>query len=41
MRLNDVPVTDVKAMAKLSDLAAEGAIKLSVGKKQHVLIRPV
>jgi tyrosyl-tRNA synthetase len=41
LRLNDVPVTDVKATARLSDLAAEGAIKLSVGKKLHVLIKPV
>ena len=41
LRLNDVPVSDVKAIAKLSDVAAEGAIKISVGKKQHVLIKPV
>ncbi len=41
LRLNDAPVTDVKATARLSDVAAEGAIKLSVGRKQHVLIKPV
>jgi len=41
LRMNDVPVSDVKAVARLSDVAAEGAIKLSVGKKQHVLIKPV
>jgi tyrosyl-tRNA synthetase len=41
LRMNDVPVTDVKATAKLSDVASEGAIKLSVGKKQHILIKSV
>jgi tyrosyl-tRNA synthetase len=40
LRVNDVPTSDVKAVAKTADLTAEGAIKLSVGKKQHVLIRP-
>ncbi|HEY4264931.1 MAG TPA: tyrosine--tRNA ligase [Micropepsaceae bacterium] len=41
LRLNDVPVTDVKAMAGLGDLAPDGVIKLSVGKKNHMLIKPV
>jgi tyrosyl-tRNA synthetase len=41
LRLNDVPVTEVKAMAGLGDLTGEGVIKLSVGKKNHMLIRPV
>ena len=41
LRLNDVSVSDVKAMAGLSDLTAEGVIKLSVGKKTHMLIKPV
>ena len=41
LRLNDVPVTDVKAMTGLNDLTGEGVIKLSVGKKSHMLIKPV
>jgi tyrosyl-tRNA synthetase len=41
LRINDVAVSDVRATASLDDLNAEGAIKLSVGKKQHILIKPV
>ena len=41
LRLNDVPVTDVKALAGLDNLNKEGVIKLSVGKKNHMLIKPV
>lgn len=41
LRLNDAVVTDVKASVSLSDLTADGAIKLSVGKKKHALVKPV
>jgi tyrosyl-tRNA synthetase len=41
LRLNDVPVADVKATASLSDLTPEGVFKLSVGRKQHILVKPV
>ncbi|HEY2446128.1 MAG TPA: tyrosine--tRNA ligase [Rhizomicrobium sp.] len=41
LRLNDVTVTDVKAMADLSDLSPEGVIKLSIGRKKHALVKPV
>ena len=41
LRMNDAPVGDVRAMASLADLNAEGVIKLSVGKKQHILVKPV
>lgn len=41
IRLNDAQVTDERAMVTLSDVNAEGVIKLSLGKKRHVLIRPV
>jgi tyrosyl-tRNA synthetase len=41
LRVNDAPVGDVRATASLEDLNAEGVIKLSVGKKQHILIKPV
>lgn len=37
-RLNDAPVND-SAKAGLSDLTAQGCIKLSAGKKKHVLVK--
>jgi tyrosyl-tRNA synthetase len=36
-----VAVTDERQTLTLSDLTAEGVIKLSLGKKRHALIRPV
>jgi tyrosyl-tRNA synthetase len=41
LRVNDAPVGDVRATTSLEDLNPEGVIKLSVGKKQHILIKPV
>jgi tyrosyl-tRNA synthetase len=41
LRLNDAPVGDVRAMAALADLTPQGVIKLSLGKKHHILIKPV
>jgi tyrosyl-tRNA synthetase len=41
IRLNDRPVTDERTMITLGDLNAEGVIKLSLGKKRHVLVKPV
>jgi tyrosyl-tRNA synthetase len=41
LRLNDAVVNDVKASAGLSDLTSDGVIKLSVGRKKHVLVKPV
>jgi tyrosyl-tRNA synthetase len=41
LRLNDVAVADVKAIASLSDVTSDGVIKLSVGRKQHILVKPV
>jgi tyrosyl-tRNA synthetase len=40
LRVNDVAVTDEKMMLKPGDLTPEGVIKLSLGKKRHVLLRP-
>ncbi|XYD11576.1 tyrosine--tRNA ligase [Methylobacterium sp. NMS12] len=40
LRVNDVPVTDEKAVLGRGDLTADGVIKLSFGKKRHVLLRP-
>ena len=41
LRVNDAPVTDEKAALSLADLTSEGVIKLSMGKKKHVLLKPV
>ena len=40
LRVNDVPVTDEKMMLTPANLTAEGVIKLSLGKKRHVLLKP-
>ncbi|HET7022835.1 MAG TPA: tyrosine--tRNA ligase [Xanthobacteraceae bacterium] len=41
LRVNDVTVADEKMMLTPRDLTAEGVIKLSLGRKRHVLLRPV
>ena len=41
LRVNDVPATDVKATVGLSNVTPEGVLKLSLGKKQHILVKPV
>ena len=38
-RLNDVPVRDENAAVTAADAGADGALKLSAGKKRHVLVR--
>jgi tyrosyl-tRNA synthetase len=40
LRVNDVAVSDEKMILGHSDLTPEGVIKLSLGKKRHVLLRP-
>ncbi len=40
LRVNDVAVTDEKMTLTLADLTPEGVIKLSLGKKRHVLLKP-
>jgi tyrosyl-tRNA synthetase len=40
LRVNDVAVTDEKLVLTTGDLTPEGVIKLSLGKKRHVLLRP-
>jgi tyrosyl-tRNA synthetase len=39
LRVNDVAVTDEKMVLTPSDLTSEGVIKLSLGKKRHVLLK--
>jgi tyrosyl-tRNA synthetase len=41
VRVNDKVVTDEKMTLTLGDLTPEGVIKLSLGKKKHVLLKPV
>jgi tyrosyl-tRNA synthetase len=40
LKVNDVTVRDEKMRLTANELTAEGVIKLSLGKKRHVLIRP-
>ena len=40
LKVNDAPVTDEKMTLTATDLSSEGVIKLSMGKKKHVLLRP-
>jgi tyrosyl-tRNA synthetase len=40
LRVNDEPVTDEKMALSAANLTPEGVIKLSFGKKKHILIRP-
>jgi tyrosyl-tRNA synthetase len=41
LRVNDTPVGDVRATVSLRDVSDAGVLKLSLGRKQHILIRPV
>jgi tyrosyl-tRNA synthetase len=41
VRVNDAPVTDDKTSIGTSDVTGDGIIKLSLGKKKHILVRPV
>ncbi|WP_457937841.1 tyrosine--tRNA ligase [Mesorhizobium sp. 10J20-29] len=40
VRLNDQPVSDERLMVTEADMSSEGAVKLSLGKKKHILVRP-
>ena len=41
LRINDAPVTDEKISLSLKDLTSDGVVKLSMGRKKHVLLKPV
>jgi tyrosyl-tRNA synthetase len=41
LRVNDQAVTDARAMLTAADAVHEGAVKLSFGKKKHVLLKVV
>jgi tyrosyl-tRNA synthetase len=40
VRLNDQQVLDDRRIVTLQDLTSEDALKLSLGKKKHILVRP-
>jgi tyrosyl-tRNA synthetase len=40
LRVNDVLVKDERGVLRLGNLTPEGVIKLSFGKKRHVLLKP-
>jgi tRNA synthetases class I (W and Y)/S4 domain len=41
LRVNDVAVTDEKMVLTPHDLTPEGVIKVSLGRKRHVLLKPI
>ena len=41
LKVNNTPVTDDKAELSNRDLSEDGVIRLSFGKKRHVLLRPI
>ena len=41
IRINDVVATDDRAVLTEASLTPEGVVKLSVGRKKHVLLKPV
>jgi len=41
VRLNDEPIEDDRRIVSTADLTAQGVVKLSLGRKKHVLVRPV
>ncbi len=41
LRVNDVAASDEQATLSAADLTGDGVVKLSLGKKKHVLLKPV
>jgi tyrosyl-tRNA synthetase len=40
LRINDVAVSDPKLIVGVNDVTSDGIVKLSSGKKKHVLVKP-
>ncbi len=40
VRINDVSISDEKSQIGTSEVTSDGVIKLSLGKKKHILVRP-
>ena len=41
VKVNDAAVSDERRVIGTSDVTADGVIKLSLGRKKHILVRPV
>ena len=41
VRINDKPVSDDKRVLSIEDIGDDGVVKISLGKKKHVLLKPV
>ncbi|MGQ0672069.1 MAG: tyrosine--tRNA ligase [Hyphomicrobium sp.] len=41
LKVNDQPVVDEKAKLTAADVSTDGVVKLSLGKKKHVLLKPI
>jgi tyrosyl-tRNA synthetase len=41
VRINDVAISDERRLIGTADVSADSVIKLSLGKKKHILVRPV
>ena len=41
VRINDAQVTDERRVVSTADVTDDGVVKLSLGKKKHILVRPV
>ncbi len=41
VRINDQSVTDERKMVGTGEVTGDGVIKLSLGKKKHILVRPI
>ena len=41
LRVNDIAASDERATLSAADLTGDGVVKLSLGKKKHVLLKPV
>ena len=40
VRINDAAVSDERRLVGTADVSADGVVKLSLGKKKHILVRP-
>ena len=40
VRINDTAVADERRLVGTADVSADGVVKLSLGKKKHILVRP-
>jgi tyrosyl-tRNA synthetase len=40
LRINDIAVTDERSILTAGDLTPEGVVKLSLGRKRHILLKP-